>query len=297
MSIEKLHYLKRYVAGAAKETIEGYFMLKTSDAYKTARATLKNRFGNAYTVAEASREKLDQWSKIGSKDSVGLRKFGDFLQKCLAAMPTVPELNIFHDSRENKNLTHKLSDWLANRWIREITDKQKAGQFPSFQDFAKFVADEAEISCNPFHAPPPKPLEKYKGSHNNSFIFVKDKRVTLQTQGREKNQPDSCKYCRLSNHKIAECRSLRKLEGERQVEFVKSNSLCFGCLKPNHKSKDCSAKATCKRLEQKHPTALHRERKTTVTKTNWAQEPTETNHQRSEGQASTLECSSKINIF
>ena len=29
-------------------------------------------------MVEAFQEKLEQWPKIGSKDSIGLRKFGDF---------------------------------------------------------------------------------------------------------------------------------------------------------------------------------------------------------------------------
>ena len=35
---ERVHYLKKYVGGAAKEAIEGYFLLNTSDSYEEAKS-------------------------------------------------------------------------------------------------------------------------------------------------------------------------------------------------------------------------------------------------------------------
>jgi hypothetical protein len=56
---ERIHYLKRYLGGPAKEAVSGYFMLRSKDAYQCARDVLEKRFGDAF--------KLDMWPKVSSK--------------------------------------------------------------------------------------------------------------------------------------------------------------------------------------------------------------------------------------
>lgn len=71
-------------------------------------------------------------------------------------MPHVKGLDILNDCEENQKLVHKLPDWAASRWNRQVTQTLNEKQeFPSFNDFARFMSTEAEIACNPitsFHA-------------------------------------------------------------------------------------------------------------------------------------------------
>jgi len=61
---EKIYYLKRYLAGEAKETVEGFLLVPTADAYKAARDLLDERYGNHFSVANAFRSRLDSWPNI-----------------------------------------------------------------------------------------------------------------------------------------------------------------------------------------------------------------------------------------
>ena len=74
-SNERIHYLKRYLTGAALEAIEGYFLLSTDDAYVEARMLLEQRYGDPFVIANAFRDKLEEWPKIPPKDGLALRKF------------------------------------------------------------------------------------------------------------------------------------------------------------------------------------------------------------------------------
>ena len=85
-SAERLHYLKRYLGGPAKECIEGLALLSTDSAYDEAKKILKERFGDNFTVANAFRQKLRDWPKISGNDVAALTKLSDFLQQCQAAM-------------------------------------------------------------------------------------------------------------------------------------------------------------------------------------------------------------------
>jgi len=89
---ERLHYMKRYLGGQARESIEGYFLLKSDDAYSKARDFLKERYGNGYTVANTFRDRLEDWPKIKPQDGLSLRKYADFLRQCTVAMETITEL-------------------------------------------------------------------------------------------------------------------------------------------------------------------------------------------------------------
>lgn len=99
---DRIHYLKRYLNGPAKEAVNGYFLLKDKSAYQRARDVLEERYGNPYMVAEAFREKLDKWPKIDPKNYEDLRRFSDFLLQCSAAMKEMSSLDILNDTREIK---------------------------------------------------------------------------------------------------------------------------------------------------------------------------------------------------
>ncbi|XP_013380271.1 uncharacterized protein LOC106151515 [Lingula anatina] len=113
---ERLYYLKRYLRGEAKETVDHLFYLDSEEAYIEALEILEDRYGDKFLIAEAFRDKLEKWPKINSRDSKGLRKLSDFLRQCLAATDHVGELKILDDCRENRKLLQKLPEWITRRW-------------------------------------------------------------------------------------------------------------------------------------------------------------------------------------
>ena len=126
---DKIHYFKRYVGGSAREAISGYFLLRGTSAFERARAVLEERYGNAFIVTEAFRDKLDAWPRV--RDGIGLRRFSDFLNQCQAAMVDMKGLEILNDNRENRKLLQKLPDWIISRWGRVASDsKKRYGAYP-----------------------------------------------------------------------------------------------------------------------------------------------------------------------
>lgn len=123
---ERIHYLKRYLGGPAREAVSGCFLLRSSRAYDRAKQILSERYGSDYAITEAFRNKLDSWPKIPANDNTGLQKLSDFLQHCVVAMNEIPELSILNDNRENRKLVLKLPDWLVRRWSREVARESKS---------------------------------------------------------------------------------------------------------------------------------------------------------------------------
>lgn len=120
-SADKLYYLKKYVVGSALKTLEGIFYRNDEEAYKDAWKSLKDRYGQPFTIQRTFREKLTNWPRIQPKDFEGLRNFSDFLTTCNDAMPHVKGLEILNDCEENRKLVSKLPDWAAARWNCQAT--------------------------------------------------------------------------------------------------------------------------------------------------------------------------------
>lgn len=147
---DRLSYLQKYIGGEARSVLEGSFFRKDSEAYKQAWEALNARYGHSFTIQRAFREKLNNWPKIGSRESIKLRQFSDFLTTCSNAIPHVKGLEVLNDCEENQRMLRKLPDWVTSRWNRHVTKQlRQTEDYPNFKEFADFLAQEAEAACNP----------------------------------------------------------------------------------------------------------------------------------------------------
>jgi len=94
---EKIHYLKRYLGGKAKECVESFLVMPTNESYNEAIQLIDKRFGDCFTIAQAFKRKIDSWPKITGRDYSGLRKFSDFLRQCEVAYRHNPSLRVLDD--------------------------------------------------------------------------------------------------------------------------------------------------------------------------------------------------------
>lgn len=268
---DKLHLLKRYITGPALKCLEGTFYRSDEAAYNDAWKRLDQRYGQPFVVQRAFRDKLSKWPKIHPKDAEGLRTFSDFLTACLQAMPHVKGLEILSDCEENQKLLQKVPEWLATRWNRQVTVALIDGKdFPSFKDFAHFVALEAEIACNPvtssyaLHSCSSF-LEKgnsreIKSNRSTTQVFTTQAAIhTDKANSNNTKLKGPCIFCKYERHQLSKCpRFSEKLLVDKRT-FVKDNKLCYGCLKVGHNAKDCRHRHTCDVCKGRHPTCLHDE--------------------------------------
>ncbi len=265
---DKLHLLKRYVTGPAQKCLEGTFYRSDEEAYRDALHKLDQRFGQPFVVQRAFRDKLSKWPKISSKDAEGLRTFSDFLSACLQATPYVKGLEILSDCEENQKLLQKVPDWLAARWNRQVTVTLMNGKdFPSFKDFAQFVAVEAEIACNPVtssyalhscSSPYEKRTTKDFKPNRSTQVFTTQTTVQnnkARTSNIKLKVP--CMFCKDEKHQLSKCPNFSDQPLEEKRTYVKDNKLCYGCLKVGHNAKDCRHRHTCDICQGRHPTCLH----------------------------------------
>lgn len=269
---EKLYYLKKYVSSPARQALDGTFYRSDSEAYQDAWNKLNRRFGQPFAIQRAFRERLSKWPRIQPKDAEALRSFSDFLNACQDAMPHVKGLDILNDCEENQKLVHKLPDWAASRWNRQVTQSLNEQQeFPTFKDFVSFMSAEAEIACNPitsFHALRSSDSSTEKrnprdGKRNKASV------LTTQTVADNENQRSDnenqkfrkaktpCILCQDAKHQLHACSKFTEMSLVERRNYVKDKKLCYGCLKAGHSAKDCRYRHFCDTCKGRHPTALH----------------------------------------
>ena len=269
---EKLYIMKRYLAGEAKEAVEGYLLMPTAESYHAARQLLEERYGNPSSVANAFRDKIDNWPKIPTRDGTALRKLSDFLQQCLLAMKFNTSLSILDDERENQKILLKMPDWFLSRWVRVVSEwRSRTGQFPPFSEFAKFIAKEAKIACDqtasmqalaretkPNNQPVVSKVERPPAKlHGRVFATESAAKPAAEGDGLEQ-RPPWCFLCRRYIHALEDCADYlgKSYEERRQVIFDKG--LCFGCLRKGHLTRECRSRRTCATCGERHPSSLHK---------------------------------------
>lgn len=251
---EKLYYLRKYLGGAAKKTVEGFFLLGTEAAYDFAWKLLEKRYGDPFIIGKSFRDKLHGWPKISSKDGCELREFTDFLKSCEAAMPHLKTLEVLNDCNENQKILQKLPDWLVSRWNRKVMEACEAhAGYPQFTEFLDFLTKEADLACDPISSVQAlRSVESGKPKHSrNQTIQAK----TLYTNVAQSTI--SCIFCKRSGHVLSKCRKFIDKTVQDRVKFVHSEGLCFGCLQTGHHSRRCDNKSTCEKCQKRHPTCLH----------------------------------------
>ena len=145
--LDKLSLLNRYLDGEAKEAIRGYLLMPPSEAYDEAYGLLLDRYGDSVRVANAFKDRMRAWTKVGGTDARGLRIFVDFLKQCRTAKRSFPTLKVLDDEAENVEMIKKLPGWLARKWTRKISNHRGAtGEFPSFSFFVDFLVEEEKGS-------------------------------------------------------------------------------------------------------------------------------------------------------
>jgi hypothetical protein len=264
---DRIHYLQRYLKGDAYESVQSLLLIPSDDSYHEAMALIEKRFGNSYTIACAFKSKIENWPKVTSRDSHGLRKFADFLKQCEVAARSNSSLRVLDDDIQNRLMLSKLPDWLVSRWSREVHRvREQTGMYPLFVNFVSFLCREADIACEPLTA-----LQSDKKSNQTSSKI--DSKHTSHTVQRTTAKPESghssntshqkdvisthCVFCDKSNHFLDKCFKFKAKTLEERRSFIMEKRLCFGCLKPGHSSKQCKRRLQCNECGKRHATPLH----------------------------------------
>ena len=252
---ERLYYLAKCLKGEPYDCIQGFFILSSETAYYEAMNQLVHRYGNKYVIASAFRTKLYEWPKIGASDSMGLRKLSDFANQCLSAKRIYDSLNILDDETEHLKVLAKLPESLVARWARKVHEFKNRGlTFSLFASFVEFLFIESELACDLIMSVGAVKALSNKCQSGVHDSYLRGAKATVHsTQSGEV----WCIHCKLEGHSLVECDKFAHSSYVERFSVIKSDGLCFGCLKSGHSSRFCKNRLQCSTCGGRHPTLLH----------------------------------------
>ena len=176
-----------------------------------------------------------------------------------------------------RSISAKLPSYTGVKWCRFAHDLQSKDKQVGFGDFVKFVKQEAELANDPVFSPDALKRERRKASTKESTGDTQKRQAknvnksshSFATSGLPSKPSDSyrsavsqrqdptCAMCK-GKHSLLKCQDFAKATVDKRHETVKTNRLCFRCLKRNHLLSNCVAKSSCEECGKcSHHTLLH----------------------------------------
>ncbi len=266
--MDRLYYLNQYLIDDAKDAISGCLHMNPTVGYAEARRILDREFGDTYKISSAYLNQIMSWGTIKHDNPNSLRKFAVFLRKCHYAMQGITDLTILNYLPNLQMIVTKLPNYLQGKWRDQANRiKMQEGRSPTFLDLTQFVESASETANDPVFGKtaldkltPNKPQTKVSKPTVSKQGFAVSVNQTSSAKASEvcSNNKSRCLLCDKPHH-LDDCFKFRKKTLEERREFIKSKNACFACLEPNHRSKGCLNRITCKECNKRHPTSLHME--------------------------------------
>ena len=228
----RLYYLVQYTSGEVKELMQSCLSMKPEEGYKTARALLKNRYGQSYKIATALIVRVTKSSQIKADDGPASQRYSVLLTSCKNSLREIEYLSKIENPDTLQRIIGRLLMGLRQRW-REKADSITENQN---QNHSAFVAQGStpESQTNP-----PK-------GNTDPVQTKSDVKYPL------------CK----ANHWLPCCGVFRGDSVDERIKLVRSRGLCDNCLMPGHMAMNCPKESYCqiigcKIAHRKHSTFLH----------------------------------------
>nr|XP_055059768.1 uncharacterized protein LOC129443292 [Misgurnus anguillicaudatus] len=253
--------------------------------YDTAKAMLKQQFGEDYLVSAAYMKKVLGCPMIKYENITALQEYALFLRGCCNAMADLQYMQELDMPTNMRTVILKLPFKFREKWRTtacDIMERQK--RRARFNDVVTFIEYQVKVISDPIFGsiqnletkPTGKPKDiykfkpqsqskpKFKGDSFATNVIHVDKPIVGKTKStndehsssQSKSNLSSCLFC-SQGHSLEQCTGFGKKKHREKVSFIKEKAVCFGCLLVGHRSKDCKRRLTCKVCNQKHPSVLH----------------------------------------
>ena len=139
-------------------------------------------------------------------------------------------------------LASKLNKRLSELWLHYSRDVKEVPDIDTLLQFLKECIRTTPISMSlPLKPDPPRESTKRVKAPVHS-IHSRESR----------DSKDSCMVCGGDRHSIYLCSTFRPMSTDAKHTYVKSNHLCFNCLYPGHRTKECRSSGRCKHCGKMH---------------------------------------------
>ena len=244
-NVEKFSYLRGYLVGSAKQTIDG--MPLSSANYTKAKELLEERYGNDQLIIATHTNALLNLDKIVSANAKDLRSLHDKVETNIRALESAGVNSTNFGPLLIPIVLAKLPDVVRLQISRKLgTDNWDVTEF--MKSINEEVSARESFEFLRVH-------ESRSEFENTGNIDPRTlSALALMSQGQS---PKLCAFCESTSHYSDKCDVVTDVR--LRLLKVKELKLCYRCLKVGHRANRCRNKKSycfrCK-VKNKHHTAL-----------------------------------------
>lgn len=155
-------------------------------------------------------------------------------------------------------LVHIVVNKLDKTTRKDWKKTQKGNVISKYDDLIEFLR-EAVLSADDYSpANIPSRDEKAHGPNRgkNGIQNGQNGKSQKRAQCFATTTPSDCPFCKES-HPSSRCPQFKAWSPRERHDAAVKAALCINCLRPDHKTNDCTSKYTCRSCKKKHHTWLH----------------------------------------
>ncbi|XP_055910832.1 uncharacterized protein LOC129945200 [Eupeodes corollae] len=238
-AVQKFYYLKSFLRDRALDLIKHIPLSEAN--YFEAWERLEHRYDRVQLIVQSFIETyLSLPNAIGGNVKV-LRQISD------TADEVIRGLNAVNSNGRDPWLIHllltKLDVDTKQSWAEKIGTRDDA----SIDEFLTFLETRCTAleSCQTVASRSSVSRNKQQPNIRSHFVESSHSKPVWQ-----------CPKCQ-EQHNLPQCPKFVALDAESRRSFVKSNSLCFNCLRPGHGVYKCHSNFRCRECRSRHHSLVH----------------------------------------
>ncbi|XP_046404409.1 uncharacterized protein LOC124169753 isoform X1 [Ischnura elegans] len=240
--IQRYHYLLSALTGEAHQLIENLPI--TSENFKVAWEIICKRYYNLKLIATAHMKSLFSLPSMKRESVNELRMVLNQLVSNYNAIEALKLDTPLHEVLLSQLLLEKIDEQTCKEWEVKANNQQ----FPRLDELIEFL----EAKCQALEVVKSNQTQKEKSTTSKQSESCKRVQSTSHSYVTRNHKCPVRQY----DHAIYKCPTFTQQSVPQRKELVKNKGLCFNCLHPNHRIKECRA-GRCHICKQKHHTLLH----------------------------------------
>nr|XP_029713197.1 uncharacterized protein LOC115257565 [Aedes albopictus] len=209
------------------------------DAYEDERLIIDTHIDALLNLPRLTRENGDEMRKL--------------VETCTKHVDALKNQELPVEGLSEMILINLISKRLDRESRKLWESSLNRGELPSFDDLMEFLKERSRVlqklsSYTHINQPP----ATTKSGQQPAASKARQTKMFVQTN------KESCPCC-SNPHTIYKCVDFKKLTVPERFDKVKRAGLCFNCLRPGHRTVECSSDQHCKTCSKHHHSFLHNE--------------------------------------
>ncbi|XP_065094914.1 uncharacterized protein LOC135715715 [Ochlerotatus camptorhynchus] len=246
----KLYHLKNTLIGNAADKIDQE-VIKNNNYDESAWRLWEDAYEDERLIIDTHIDALLDLPKLIRENGDEMRKLVETCTKHVDALKT-RELPV--EGLSELILINLISKRMDRESRKLWESSLNRGELPSFEVLIDFLKERSRVLqklTNYTHINHPQVAAKL----GQQQVPIKPKQTKMFVQ----TNKESCPCC-SNPHSIYKCTEFKKLPGAERFDKVKKAGLCFNCLRPGHRTVDCTSDQHCKICAKHHHSFLHKKR-------------------------------------